>query len=209
MEQCHGNQDFLWMSRDAGSLHAGPMPLQRHLWIHNDSIASQVTWLTACFLSLFGYPLACDLFYVLIAYFSLYLKRLFLSRILVYLFSFVVSLFAPNCRSISFRSPILCFFVSCRYFYLFMCIFLGLWFLLHILFLHFSHLLSYHLLQSGQLSEYSDWPAGWTTNECIRFPVTVHVCLSSRPDPLRSLPSCDPTGTECSSLIVKAVGARH
>jgi len=49
------------------------------------------------------------LFYVLIAYFSLYLKRLFISPILVYLFSFVVSLFAPNCRFISFLSPILCF----------------------------------------------------------------------------------------------------
>ena len=153
-----------WHVMRAVCMHSGPVLLQRHLWIHNDSIASQVTWRPASFRYLFGYPLACGLFYVLMSYFSLYLKRSFLSRLLVYLLSFIFSLFAPNCRSISFRSPILYFL------YLvitFMCIFLGLSFLLHILFLHFPHILSYHLLQSGQLSEYSDWPAGWTTKEWV------------------------------------------
>jgi hypothetical protein len=127
-------QDSLRMSCDAGSLHAvrcatsAPQLNTRRFHYVTGHVA-------ACFLisCLFGYPpFACGLFYALISYFSLHIKPLFLSRLLVYVFSFFLYLFlasffffTANCRFISFCFPLLCIFCI-LWFFFFLFLLLGL-----------------------------------------------------------------------------------
>ena len=91
--------------------------------IHDDSIASQVTWLPASFRYLFGYQLARGLFYVLMSHFSLYLKRSFLSPLPCLFISIRGFTVCSQLSLCLLPFPNSMFFVSCHYFCLFMCIF--------------------------------------------------------------------------------------
>jgi len=215
MEQCHVNQDFVWMSRDAGSLHAGPVPATSAPPLNTRCLHCVTGHVTACFLSLFVLLSACLRLVLCINVLLFSLSQPFISftpfPLSIYFHSRFQSLLPtvslspsiPSFSIICILSLLLSFYVyflhACNFFFI-SCSFISPIFDLITFCSRDSSVSTVTGLRARRPRNGCSIPGGW----CF-------VCLSYRPDhrTSRCPHNCDPTATGESSSYVKAAKARH